>query len=230
LDLGCVRLTERFLRVDPPTAQQIAELRRYVHDLVGLHVPKGFRAAKASGVAGTVTTLATLHLELDQEIPALVDGHRLPAWWIRAEGATLASTPVSRLLDRRGLHPGRAPVIAAGALALGAILDALGLDEIEVSESDLLHGVALELADASLDSLPAAAGLPPKDLGEQRVVEGWGRSSDGDLSEDARALEADAEALEERLDEAEQDAARARRRAEEADEPPGRNRSPGRGE
>jgi exopolyphosphatase/pppGpp-phosphohydrolase len=70
----------------------------------------------------------------------------------RARIAELASelsrATLAELLGRRNLHPGRAPVIAAGALAVAVIVEAFGLDSLRVSEQDILHGAALELAEA----------------------------------------------------------------------------------
>jgi exopolyphosphatase/guanosine-5'-triphosphate,3'-diphosphate pyrophosphatase len=146
LDIGCVRLTERFLHADPPSPGEVDELRSAVRELLAGRVPETVTATHAIGVAGTVTTLATLHLGLAEEDPELVHGHVLPARWLAAEAIALARTPIADLLERRGLVAGRAPVIAAGALALAEVLTFFQVDELEVSERDILHGVALELA------------------------------------------------------------------------------------
>lgn len=145
LDLGCVRLTERFLRHDPPRAEEIAALRTFVHEQVDAARPARVSPSRAIGVAGTVTTLATLDLGLAEEDPALVDGHVLTLERIEHEAALLARASVAELLERRGLHPGRAPVIAAGALAVAVIVAVFELEALEVSEADILHGVALDL-------------------------------------------------------------------------------------
>ena len=146
LDMGCVRLTERFLQADPPSPDEIDELRSAVRELLGRRIPATLSPTRAIGVAGTVTTLATLHLGLAEEDPELVHGHVLPARWLAAEAAALARTPIADLLERRGLVAGRAPVIAAGALAVAEVLTFFQVGELEVSERDILHGVALELA------------------------------------------------------------------------------------
>src|SRR5581483_9618101 len=89
----------------------------------------------AIGVAGTVTTVAALDLELPRYDRDRVHGHRLTREGARAQLARLS------LAERRALpamEPGRAPVIVAGAAILVAILDAYGLDAIEVSERDIL--------------------------------------------------------------------------------------------
>jgi len=143
LDLGCVRLTERFLRSDPPTPSELAACREHVRALL----PGEPGPTHLVGVAGTVTTLAVLSLGLDEEDPALVHGHRLAAAWIDAEVDRLASLSVPELREIRGMHPERAPVIVAGALVVAETLRHFGLDELEVSEHDLLHGAALAAAE-----------------------------------------------------------------------------------
>lgn len=148
LDIGCVRLTERFLRGDPPRPSEIAALRRFVRELVGDARVDGLRPLQGFGVAGTVTTLATLDLGLADEDPALVDGHVLTLERIEGLAAELSQETVSELLEQ-GLHPGRAPVIAAGALAVAEIVSAFDLQSLCVSEQDILHGAALELASAA---------------------------------------------------------------------------------
>lgn len=146
VDLGCVRLTERFLAHDPPSPDEVGALEAHVVDVLSARVPAGVDPDEGVGVAGTVTTLATLDLGLAEEDPALIHGHRLAADWVKTEAAQLAATPAEILRSRRGLHPGRAPVIAAGALAIACILDFFRLPSLAVSEYDILHGVALELA------------------------------------------------------------------------------------
>ena len=143
LDLGCVRLTERFLRSDPPAAHELEACREHVR--AGL--PGEPRPAHAIGVAGTVTTLATLALGLAEEEPELVHGHRLETGWIAEEVERLAALPVDALRELRGMHPDRAPVIVAGGLVLVETLRRYRLAELEVSEHDLLHGAALAAAE-----------------------------------------------------------------------------------
>ncbi len=150
VDLGCVRLTERFLHSDPPTAAELAACVAHTRAVLENAVPSAALAASMIGVAGTVTTLATLHLGLAEEEPELVHGHRLPTDWIERELAHLAATPVATLRERPGLHPDRAPVIVAGVVVVLEALRHFGLCHLEASERDILHGAAL-----------AAAELPP---------------------------------------------------------------------
>jgi exopolyphosphatase / guanosine-5'-triphosphate,3'-diphosphate pyrophosphatase len=147
LDLGCVRLTERFLASDPPSREQLDACAAYIRAVLAERVPENVQPQHAIGVAGTVTTLATLDLGLDEEVPEVVHGHRLTAAWVAAQVTRLARMPVAEIQTLRGMHPDRAPVILAGALVVRETLRHLGLDELETSERDILHGAALEAAE-----------------------------------------------------------------------------------
>jgi len=155
LDLGCVRLTERFLASDPPTAAELAGGRAAVRALFEERVPESVHAVGAIGVAGTITTLAALDLGLAEEDPELIHGHHLRAAWVEAELARLAALPEAELAETPGIHPSRAPVIVAGVVVVAEVLRHFGLAELEVSERDIMHGGAL-----------AAAELPEPEEGE----------------------------------------------------------------
>jgi exopolyphosphatase/guanosine-5'-triphosphate,3'-diphosphate pyrophosphatase len=142
LDVGCVRVTERFLRSDPPSAPELAAAGAYVRSLLPALAPP-----RAIGVAGTVTTLATLDLQLDAYDPERVHGHRIPRDSVERELGRLAAMTTEERLGVPGIEPGRAPVIVAGLVVLREVLDAYGLDEIEASERDILHGAAFAAAE-----------------------------------------------------------------------------------
>jgi exopolyphosphatase/guanosine-5'-triphosphate,3'-diphosphate pyrophosphatase len=108
----------------------------------------------AVGVAGTVTTLAALDLGLDRYDRERVHGHRLTLEGARHQLARLAAFPLAERREVPALDPERAPVIVAGAVILTETLAFFGLDAIEVSEHDILDGIAL-----------AAAELPAPDEG-----------------------------------------------------------------
>ena len=148
LDLGCVRLTERFLRSDPPTGGELAECARAVRSLVAERVPDGLYrdVSFAIGVAGTVTTLAAVDLGLADYDPERIHGHRIAAAAIDVQLSRLAALPLAERRRVPGLHPERAPVIVAGAIVVRELLDYFDLAALEVSERDLLHGAALEAA------------------------------------------------------------------------------------
>jgi exopolyphosphatase/guanosine-5'-triphosphate,3'-diphosphate pyrophosphatase len=144
LDVGCVRLTERFLVSDQPTRAELIAAAGFV----GVALPT-YEARNAIGVAGTVTTLATLDLGLEEYDPERTHGHRMSRTAVEDQLRRLAALPLAERAGVPGIEPGRAPVIVAGIVILGEIMDAYGLLEIEVSERDILHGAAY-----------SAAGLP----------------------------------------------------------------------
>jgi exopolyphosphatase/guanosine-5'-triphosphate,3'-diphosphate pyrophosphatase len=143
-NLGSVRLTERFLASDPPTAEEL----RAVADAIGAVLAEHeLTAADGIGVAGTMTSLAALDLGLVEYDPDRVHGHRLTRAAAEAQLDRLAALPLAERREVPGLEPERAPVIVAGAAILLEVMRHLGLQEIEVSERDLLDGAALEAAE-----------------------------------------------------------------------------------
>jgi exopolyphosphatase / guanosine-5'-triphosphate,3'-diphosphate pyrophosphatase len=142
-ELGSVRLTERFLGSDPPTAGELEELARAVRSVLEEHA---LSAKRGIGVAGTVTSLAALDLGLVEYDAERVHGHRLTGPAVQAQLERLAALPLAERREVPGLEPERAPVIVAGAVILGEAMRHFGLPEIEVSERDLLDGAALEAA------------------------------------------------------------------------------------
>jgi exopolyphosphatase/guanosine-5'-triphosphate,3'-diphosphate pyrophosphatase len=158
LDLGCVRLTERFLHGDPPRAEELEACGAHVREQLREAVPPEVCPATALGVAGTVTTLATLDLGLEEEVPELVHGHKVAASRVARFLDELGAQPVSELRELPGLHPERAPVIVAGVVVVLEILRHFGLEELEVSERDIMHGGALAAAELSA---PVEGDAPP---------------------------------------------------------------------
>jgi exopolyphosphatase / guanosine-5'-triphosphate,3'-diphosphate pyrophosphatase len=143
VDVGSVRLTERTLPSDPPTEGELANAEAAVRELL----PNGPRPERAVGVAGTITTLAALDLGLDEYDPDRVHGHRLGAEGVQRQLRRLAAMPLAERREVPALEPERAPVIVGGAVILREVLAHFGLDEIEASERDILHGIALEAAE-----------------------------------------------------------------------------------
>jgi exopolyphosphatase / guanosine-5'-triphosphate,3'-diphosphate pyrophosphatase len=153
LDVGCVRVTERFLGSDPPSKPELDAASGYVRSLL----PE-LEARSAIGVAGTLATLATLDLGDADYDPARTHGHRLALSSVDAQLERLTAMTTEERVDVPGLEPGRAPVIVAGIVVLHEVMTAYGLDEIEVSERDILHGAAL--AAAELPELEEGAAPP----------------------------------------------------------------------
>jgi len=148
LNAGVVRQTERHVADDPPHPHELQALADEVRALVEDGVPDEIRrrVVHAVGVAGTATSLAAIDQELDPYDPARVDGYVLELGECELLLARLAQLPLAERREVRGLHPDRAPTIVAGAVIAIEVLRAFGLSRMEVSEHDLLHGVALERA------------------------------------------------------------------------------------
>jgi exopolyphosphatase/guanosine-5'-triphosphate,3'-diphosphate pyrophosphatase len=145
LDMGCVRMSERCLRSDPPTGGEVEALREAAAALLPRELTS--RASTLVGVAGTVTTLATIDLGLEREIPEEIDGHALLSDAVETLLGRLAALPLDERREVRGLMPERAPTIVAGAAIAAEVLKATGADRMVVSERDILHGAALAAAE-----------------------------------------------------------------------------------
>ncbi len=148
LQAGTIRQSERHLTADPPEPHELEELADDVRGLIADAVAsRGSRTeVMAIAVAGTPTSLAAIDQELEPYDPSRVHGHRLGLRTIQHMLSRLASLPLAERLRVPGLHPGRAPTIVAGAVILVQVMRAFSLDEIEVSEQDILHGSALSAA------------------------------------------------------------------------------------
>lgn len=146
MDIGSVRLHERHLQSDPPTAAEIAAVVADIDAALDAAPVDLSAAATVVGVAGTITQLAAAVLDLpaydrdaiDQQVLARADVH-----------ATAERLLALTHEERRALpymHPGRADVIGAGALILDRVLARTGVDRLVVSESDILDGIAWSIS------------------------------------------------------------------------------------
>ena len=148
MDVGCVRMTERHLRADPPGADQIAATVRDVRhalDRAALDVSLDEPAALI-GVAGSVTTVAALAMELDCYDPGRIHGAAIPADAVAAVTTMLLALTHAERAALPVMHPGRIDVIGGGALILRTVMEKTGASEVVASEHDILDGIALRLA------------------------------------------------------------------------------------
>jgi exopolyphosphatase / guanosine-5'-triphosphate,3'-diphosphate pyrophosphatase len=147
--MGSVRHTERFLHTDPPEHEELEQLAGDVRQVIDRGVPAEERGATslAIAVAGTATTLAAIDQELDPYDSDRVHGYRAGLAAGERIQAMLAALPLDERREVTGLHPDRAPTIVAGVTILVESIRAFGLDEVEVSEADILHGAALAAAE-----------------------------------------------------------------------------------
>jgi len=148
VDIGCVRMTERHLRDDPPTAREVMAATADIDaalDAVADAVP--VPAAKTLvGLAGSVTTVAAIAMGLPGYDAARIHHARVSAADVHAvTGALLSQTRAVRA-GIGVMHPGRVDVIGGGALVLDRIMNRFGFSEVLVSEHDILDGMAWSLA------------------------------------------------------------------------------------
>jgi exopolyphosphatase/guanosine-5'-triphosphate,3'-diphosphate pyrophosphatase len=149
--MGSVRHTERFLKSDPPEHEELVALAEDAWRVIEEHVPARYRDETTEGiaVAGTATTLAAIDQELDPYDPEKVHGYRVSLAAAERIQAMLAALTLEARREVTGLHPDRAPTIVAGVTILIESIRAFGLEEIEVSEADILHGAAMAAGDGS---------------------------------------------------------------------------------
>ena len=143
--VGVVRHSERHLHSDPPARGEVRALAADARAAIEAAVPPAVRgrAGAAVAVAGTATSSAAIDLELDPYDPAAVEDHRLSRARLEELRNRLAALPLAERRRVSGLDPARAPTIVAGVVILLETVDAFGLDAVDVSERDILWGVAL---------------------------------------------------------------------------------------
>jgi exopolyphosphatase/guanosine-5'-triphosphate,3'-diphosphate pyrophosphatase len=144
VDVGCVRLTERHLHDDPPSAEQIAAATADVDaaiDAASGSVPFG-AARTLVGLAGSVTTVTAIALGLTAYDPERIHHARISADDVSAVARMLLSSTRQQRAAIPVMHPGRVDVIGAGALVLDTIVRRCGFDSVVASEHDILDGIA----------------------------------------------------------------------------------------
>lgn len=167
VDVGCRRITERFLATRPdgiPSSDELAAAHAWAHELLTPAVD----AAQATGVVpahlvtcgGTVTTLVALEASLVPYDSAFVHLHELTLEEVERQEARLAALAVEGRAKLPGIQPKRAGVILGGTIIIAELLRATGFDALTVSESDLLFGLALSAA-AAKDGTAASLGWRP---------------------------------------------------------------------
>jgi len=147
VDIGCVRMTERHMSADPPTPEQVAAVRTDVRAAllkVRQTVDLG-RARTLIGLAGTVTTVAAMAMDLATYDPEILHGATISSSDVDAIAERLIAMPRAERAALGFMHPGRVDVIAGGALILAEICREVHASQVLVSEHDILDGIALEL-------------------------------------------------------------------------------------
>ncbi|HYQ36791.1 MAG TPA: Ppx/GppA phosphatase family protein [Mycobacterium sp.] len=151
-DVGCVRLTERCLHSDPPTPEEVETARRVVRERleVALGVVPVEEARSWVGLAGTMTTLSALAHNMTTYDSAAIHLSRVPGSDLLAVCERLIGMTRSQRAALGPMHEGRADVIAGGAIVVEELACELrtraGIDELIVSEHDILDGIVLSVA------------------------------------------------------------------------------------
>lgn len=151
VDVGCVRLTERCLHSDPPTAEEVANAERFATETLA----RAFDAVPVAeagtwvGVAGTVTTLAAVSMGLGTYDPERIHHATLSLEQVRQTCARLLAMSHAERTKVAAMHPGRVDVIGGGAIVVRALAEQLaqraGITDMLASEHDILDGIALSL-------------------------------------------------------------------------------------
>jgi exopolyphosphatase / guanosine-5'-triphosphate,3'-diphosphate pyrophosphatase len=151
LHAGVVRMSERHIHSDPPTPEELQALGTDVRATLLEGLPQEERDAVELGiaVAGTATSAAAIDQELDPYDPSRVHGYQLQLGTVELLLARLADMDESQRRQVVGLHPDRAPTIVAGMILLQEAMHAFALEQVQVSEHDILYGGALQLARGS---------------------------------------------------------------------------------
>jgi exopolyphosphatase / guanosine-5'-triphosphate,3'-diphosphate pyrophosphatase len=149
LDVGGVRLTERHVRSDPPSAGELAAVKADV-DRALASLPALPSGTQLVGVAGTVTTLAAVARSVEQLDGALVHGVTLGAAEVEQVAEWLWSISLGERQRLPGLDPGRADVIVAGALVVSGVIRWAGARDIVVSDRGVRWGLVLERVGAGV--------------------------------------------------------------------------------
>ncbi|MGH9273782.1 MAG: exopolyphosphatase [Acidimicrobiales bacterium] len=150
LDLGCVRLTEKHLVSDPPAPEELSNAIAEATDLfeeLWREVPEMQAAHTVVGLAGTITTIAAVEIGLVEWDRDVIHHFRLTRGAAEDVFRTLATERLADRIHNPGLEPARADVIVGGCCALVALFRTLGIDEMLVSEADILDGLVFSLAD-----------------------------------------------------------------------------------
>jgi exopolyphosphatase / guanosine-5'-triphosphate,3'-diphosphate pyrophosphatase len=147
LDIGSVRLTERFLRKNPPAEDDLARAAAHVDGMLDDSGIDFGSIGTWIGVGGTVTTLAGVYLELEHYDRAQVHWSGIPIKDVGALLRRLSSLDVEEIRALPSMHPGRADVITGGALVAARVAERLRVPDLIISETDILDGIALALLD-----------------------------------------------------------------------------------
>lgn len=149
-NVGCRRVTEKFLASDPPAPEELARARAWIREqMASWFADQAKEAAdleRVVAVAGTATTVVSIRDRMETYDSSRVHKARVSRQELLEVYERLAALPLSARKNVVGLDPKRAPVMVAGLLILLEVLDFAGVDAFTVSETDILHGITLAVS------------------------------------------------------------------------------------
>lgn len=149
-NVGCRRVTEKFLASDPPAPEELARARAWIHEKMASWFAEQSKEAanleRVVAVAGTATTVVSIRDRMETYDSSRVHKARVSRQELLEVYERLAALPLSARKNVVGLDPKRAPVMVAGLLILLEVLDFAGVDAFTVSETDILHGITLAVS------------------------------------------------------------------------------------
>lgn len=149
-NVGCRRVTEKFLASDPPAPEELAQARAWIREQMASWFADQAKEAtsleRVVAVAGTATTVVSIRDRMETYDSSRVHKARVSRQELLEVYERLAALPLSARKQVVGLDPKRAPVMVAGLLILLEVLDFAGIDAFTVSETDILHGITLAVS------------------------------------------------------------------------------------
>ena len=149
-NVGCRRVTEKFLASDPPAPEELVRARAWIREqMASWFAEQSEEAAdfeRVVAVAGTATTVVSIRDCMETYDSSRVHKARVSRQELLEVYERLAALPLSARKKVVGLDPKRAPVMVAGLLILLEVLDFAGVDAFTVSETDILHGITLAVS------------------------------------------------------------------------------------
>lgn len=149
-NIGCRRMTERYLAGDPPAVDELERGAAWVRQEMGAYFARlradGLSWNRLIAVAGTATTAVSVHERMECYDSSRVHGYRVDKKVLDAELTRLAAMPLAQRRQVMGLDPDRAPVIVAGFIILSEVLGLAEVDSYTASETDILQGAIMATA------------------------------------------------------------------------------------
>lgn len=149
-NVGCRRVTEKFLASDPPAPEELAQARAWIREQMASWFAEQAKEAasleRVIAVAGTATTVVSIRERMETYDSSRVHKARVSRQDLLEVYERLAALPLSERMQVVGLDPKRAPVMVAGLLILLEVLDFADIDAFTVSETDILHGITLAVS------------------------------------------------------------------------------------